>query len=63
MKEEKKARRRKKVQDRYAKRKALDEHGRITAYKLHRLNCEVEKLMAKAKVNTGKSIIYCSFPF
>ena len=37
-----------------AERKAFDEFGRITQWKLHRIKCEVEKLVAKALVNTGR---------
>ena len=36
------------------KKKALDQFCRIMAYKPHRLNCEVEKLVAKVKVNSGQ---------
>ena len=42
-----------KVMAQYAKKKVLDQFSRITAYKLHYLNREVEKLMAKVKVNSG----------
>ena len=61
---EQKEKQRGKVTDQYAKKKALDQFCRIMAYKPHRLNCEVEKLVAKVKVNSGQqSLIIYLLPF
>ena len=43
-----------------AKQQAYDQYGRITGWKLLRVEREVEKLMAQAKVNTGKPWIQLS---
>ena len=43
-----------------AKQQVYDQYGHITGWKLLRIECEVEKLMAQAKVDTGKSLIQLS---
>lgn len=43
-----------------AKQQAYNQYGRITGWKLLHVECEVEKLMAQAKVNTGMSLIQLS---